>query len=117
MKTVYINKLGYLASPSVENANIELQVTDAIAEELASWPLGKLWRYDETTDSFSLVDSRDEGELRKLREIECFSIINRGFMWYLSLSEEQKAELQSWYKAWLDVTETEQIPKKPTWLV
>lgn len=54
--------------------------------------------------------------LRVQREIECFSIINRGQLWYNSLTEEQLAELQVWYKAWLDVTETKITPEKPSWL-
>ena len=56
-------------------------------------------------------------ELRAQREIECFPIINRGALWYNTLTEEQEAELQVWYQAWLDVTETKVIPEKPEWLV
>lgn len=116
MKKVYVNNLGYLAGPSVENATTEVEVTEEIAEKLSSWPLGKIWRYNKETKNFSLESSCDEGELRTLREIECFSVVNRGFMWYLSLTDAQKTELQTWYQAWLDVTETEEIPEKPTWL-
>ena len=54
--------------------------------------------------------------LRARREIECFSIINRGQLWYNKLTEEQKVELDNWYNAWLDVTETMVIPEKPNWL-
>jgi hypothetical protein len=32
------------------------------------------------------------------------------------MSLEQKIELQTWYQAWLDITETGEIPKKPDWL-
>lgn len=55
-------------------------------------------------------------QLRSQREVECFSFVNRGQLWYNSLTEEQLAELQIWYKAWLDVTETKIIPTKPSWL-
>lgn len=55
-------------------------------------------------------------ELRSRREIECFSIINRGQFWYDLLTEEQKAELRVWYQNWLDVTDTKVIPTKPSWL-
>lgn len=55
-------------------------------------------------------------QLRYQREEECFLIINRGQLWYDTLTEEQLADLQAWYKAWLDVTETKTIPEKPTWL-
>lgn len=56
-------------------------------------------------------------QLRKLRETECFAYINRGEMWYKRLTEEQKIELDAWYQAWLDITETLEIPSKPTWLL
>lgn len=36
--------------------------------------------------------------------------------WYASLTEEQKAEVQSWRKAWLDAPETGIIPEKPRWI-
>ncbi len=63
-------------------------------------------------------------QLRKRREYECFSIINRGFLWYNKLTEEQKNELAIWYQEWLDITDKYEdgidietiIPKKPKWL-
>ena len=54
--------------------------------------------------------------LRKLREKECFSYINRGSFWYETLTDEQKKELKIWYQGWLDITETQVEPVKPTWL-
>lgn len=54
--------------------------------------------------------------LRVRRETECFSIINRGKLWYDKLTEEQIKELDKWYHEWLDVTKTQTIPEKPTWL-
>ena len=54
--------------------------------------------------------------LRKEREEQCFSVINRGKLWYDCLSIEQLSELNDWYFAWLDVTETKVIPVKPKWL-
>ena len=54
--------------------------------------------------------------LRYRREEECFSIINRGQLWYNNLTAEQYDALQVWYKTWLDVTETKMIPEKPNWL-
>ena len=56
-------------------------------------------------------------DLRHTRETQCFPIINRGALWYERLSAEQKEELNIWYQAWLDVTETGVIPEKPKWLV
>lgn len=55
--------------------------------------------------------------LRNQREVECFPVINRGKLWYDNLTTEQIAELNKWYNAWLDVTETKVIPNKPNWLV
>lgn len=63
-----------------------------------------------------LIDQELIEELRQQREEECFSIINRGALWYNTLTEEQLTELQTWYKAWLDVTETKIVPKKPIWI-
>jgi hypothetical protein len=54
--------------------------------------------------------------LRSRREYECFSIVNRGVLWYNTLTEQQRIELNNWYLAWLDVTETKIIPQKPEWL-
>jgi hypothetical protein len=54
--------------------------------------------------------------VRKLRETVCYPIINRGQLWYNKLTDEQYYELQNWYDAWLNVTETLVIPETPTWL-
>lgn len=55
-------------------------------------------------------------ELRQRREVECFSIINRGKLWYDSLTPYQISELKDWYDAWLQVTETLKVPEKPEFL-
>jgi superfamily II RNA helicase len=55
-------------------------------------------------------------DLRKRREAECFSVINRGQLWYEGVSLVQLLELRSWYKSWLNVTETMVVPDKPSWL-
>lgn len=54
--------------------------------------------------------------LRAIRERECYSIINRGILWYETLSETQKQDLLNWYNSWKDVTETFVIPIKPWWI-
>lgn len=54
--------------------------------------------------------------LRFLRARECFPIINRGTLWYERLTAEQKEELNIWYQAWLDITETKLVPIAPEWL-
>lgn len=57
-----------------------------------------------------------EESLRKKRCEECFTIINRGKLWYERLTSEQIGELKEWYQAWLDVTKTLVIPVAPNWL-
>lgn len=68
------------------------------------------------TEGVENILEMTENDYRYQREIECFPIINRGILWYERLSAEQKEELNIWYQAWLDVTETKIIPDKPTWL-
>lgn len=58
----------------------------------------------------------DTDRYKALRSKICFTVVDRGQLWYESLTEEQYLELQAWYKAWLDVTETKVIPEKPSWL-
>ena len=59
---------------------------------------------------------RVKEDYRQRRETECFSVINRGQLWYEGITIPQLLELRSWYKAWLNVTETLVVPKKPAWL-
>ena len=55
--------------------------------------------------------------IRERRAKTCFPVINRGQLWYSKLTPEQLDELSNWYQAWLDATETLEIPKKPEWLI
>ncbi len=70
---------------------------------------------DEEKDAAVKLEVRRE-ELRKLREVECFPVINRGWFWYLTLTLTQWRELRSWYLAWLKVTETLTPPERPDWI-
>lgn len=54
--------------------------------------------------------------LRGRREKECFRVINRGQLWYATLTVQQLGDLADWYKAWLDVTDTFIVPEMPDWL-
>lgn len=67
----------------------------------------------EHTEEFNLNTLNN---LRFKREVECFSVINRGQLWYNSLSEQQLLELKKWYEDWLNVTQTMESPSKPQWL-
>ena len=55
-------------------------------------------------------------DLRHRRSDECFTVINRGMLWYNTLTEDQVTELGQWYQAWLDVTETLVAPTMPEWI-
>lgn len=57
-------------------------------------------------------------DLRNDREIECFSIVNRGEIWYKNYvnTPERELEFNAWYQDWLDVTETLEKPIKPLWI-
>ena len=54
--------------------------------------------------------------LRHLRETECFSVINRGELWYQRLTLDQKTELAAWYQAWLDAPQTGIVPQNLNWI-
>lgn len=75
---------------------------------------------DDLTFSLKKYNARklnaQKDALRVQREIKCFPVINRGQLWYDTLTEKQKAELKEWYIAWLDVTDTLIIPIKPEWV-
>jgi len=64
-----------------------------------------------------IEDENMLGTLRSQREKDCFPYVNRGYLWYSKLTDEQKEELGVWYQTWLDVTETKVVPEKPEWLV
>ena len=59
---------------------------------------------------------RETADLRKKRETECFAVVNRVKLWYDALSIAQLSELEEWYHAWLNVTETRVIPEIPDWV-
>lgn len=71
--------------------------------------------FDEEQETVIQTEAENE-QLRIEREKECFSVINRGWLWYDTLSEKQTKELRKWYQDWLDVTDTRKKPDKPNWL-
>ena len=73
----------------------------------------KVIPYDNTED----LKQAKLQELRGKRASECFPIINRGQLWYNTLTEKQLKELNKWYQEWLDVTDTLKEPEKPEWLI
>ena len=119
---VLLNEQGY-----VESYALEGDLLDAVETEEPD----DLSHFEEHFTSYRMRDGTlvfDEGkdaqaqseaakaEYRRRRELECFPIINRGQLWYDTLSEGQLSELKNWYQAWLDGTNTQTIPEKPEWL-
>lgn len=70
-------------------------------------------------NDFDFTDNDEsyiKDNIRIFRKELCFDIVNRGQVWYNTLTENQKQELQIWYQSWLDAPETLIIPNKPSWL-
>lgn len=115
MKLIIHNKNLYL--PTSANSERGIEIT---AEQYAGLRAGThrisddLKSVVEKTAVELLADKQNA--LRARREKECFPIVNRGQPWYDRLTDEHRAELNSWYSAWLDVTETLVAPEKPSWV-
>lgn len=86
------------------------------AEHFASYKVsGNELSFDKAQDECVSTEAA-KAEFRALREKECFSVVNRGRLWYDTLTSEQAEELKTWYTAWLNVTQTLAVPEKPAWL-
>ena len=67
-------------------------------------------------DADKLKSDADAAELtviRRRRATECIAYINRGELWYSLLTDDQKAELATWYLSYLDPPETLIITATP----
>lgn len=62
------------------------------------------------------LDEIKRADIRRRRVSECFSVINRGKLWYDRLSVVQEVQLTDWYDAWLDAPETLVVPERPSWI-
>lgn len=112
---IKINENGYVESPYIRDATIELEVTDEQLEQISTFSFNTNWRY--VDGEFVLESLMDDDSLRERRQRECFNIVdNRSQLWWNKLTEIQREEIKMWYEAWLNVTETRVIPKKPLWL-
>ena len=94
-----------------EPEDIELFLRQFYAFQLQD---GQLVYSAEAYEAHETEEIKEDYRLR--REKECFSVINRGQLWYEGITIQQMVELRQWYKAWLNVTETMVIPEKPEWL-
>jgi len=106
---------------SNENYNIV-----EIDENLITIPLSKI---DFTNREFDIekyhtrIKEKYINDLRKLRAIQCFSVVDRSKIWWDTLSEEQVSEIKDWYNEWLDIpnqqlqsVERLPLPIKPNFL-
>lgn len=102
------------------NYNLNTKYPKTELESISKWwQVHRDYDINEYEDYVEIVKRLDEQiieDLRRQREFECFPYINRGQLWYFSLTDEQRTEFQEWYTAWLNVTETLIAPKKPIWL-
>lgn len=103
------NMVGAIEIPEPED--LELFLHQFYAFQLTD---GKLTYNSAAYESH--VSEETKAEYRRRREVECFSVINRGQLWYEGITLTQLVELRQWYKAWLNVTDTMVIPDKPGWL-
>lgn len=114
MKVKILDKFGFQSFPETEDM---VEIEDSLLKEIGKT---KCFDVENKTvvdyDNSAEVRERKIYKLRKQREKECFPIINRGALWYSALTTEQYNELQTWYRAWLDVTDTLVMPTKPSWL-
>ena len=51
--------------------------------------------------------------LREERQYRCFDIVNRGEVWYATLTQEQFDEIREWYDKWLHITDNINGETKP----
>ena len=121
---VILNEQGYVRSYALVGSFSSNAITVNEPENLADFEVnhrsyylsdGVLVKSDDRQKE--IENERELTYLRSQREKACFPYINRGYLWYSKLTDEQKEELDVWYQAWLDVTETRQIPDAPEWLV
>lgn len=89
---------------------------DAFLDNCFSFRLedGKLIRDAEKEEADHVEEQKSS--LRVRREKECFSVVNRGWLWYSTLTLAQWQELRTWYISWLKVTETMAPPERPSWV-
>lgn len=128
-------KKGYLVNDKIVTKTIPAQeeVKEQYHYEYKSYPNGgkdqikvidvaykpskaETYEYEDIQVYKKYTEEEFKNNLRAKREVECFKFINRGQLWYDTLTEEQKAELKKWYIAWLDVTDTLVVPNKPNWI-
>lgn len=97
--------------------NIEVEEPEGFSpDNFQAWKYdGEKLVYDEARAA-ELQAEANRDVIRARRERECYSVINRGQLWYEGISLAHLVELRKWYKAWLDAPATLIIPDRPAWL-
>ncbi len=120
---IYYNKDGWLCHRAPCDFQDEVGFIDVSEEEYQKTLCTEknfAWKVVNGTLTNVRVSEMTESEvleeLRHLRENECFQIVNRGVVWYNTLTETQLNEINVWYKKWLDVTITKTVPTRPSWI-
>ena len=119
---VLLNEQGYIKSYALEGElldAVEVSAPSDLAHFEAHFTAYRVRDGTLSVDGAQAALEQSEAakaKYRKRREVECFPIINRGQLWYDTLSAAQLAELKTWYQSWLDGTNTLAIPEKPAWL-
>lgn len=124
MIKIHYNEEGWLCNRvptnyEITDPNRYILVDEITYTNTLATPSHQSWRVKDGKLYLDHYEEEPEEEiLQRLRfkREECFEIINRGKLWYDTLSETQIKELKEWYKNWLDVTKTKTIPQKPEWL-
>lgn len=123
MMKILIDENKYLTCFCIDaelNGGLEVETPEDIDTFI---DIFRAYRYDngdlilDRTRLDVINDERINNDLRHKREKLCFPYINRGYLWYNKLTNEQKIELDEWYQAWLDVTATKVVPETPAWLI
>jgi hypothetical protein len=91
-----------------------LIISDEQFKTIQAFPDYHAWRYDEQTDSFTLVPLLSETAIRNRRQAECFNIIDaKSRLWWDNLTTEEYNLIKKWYQDWLDAPATKSIPELP----
>ena len=119
---IKIDEQGYITEFAIVGELVGDSIEVKTPDDLDFMLKYESYRYDSGTliydaDKHSVIEHEIYlTELRETRQRECFSIINRGVLWYSTLAEDQVEELAQWYQDWLDVTDTLVIPTTPEWI-
>jgi len=114
-----VNKDNFIQSPHITDANIEVtcELSESDIAKLDLVRFGYAWQLNSQHNAITEVPVTTKEAIRFNRSANCFKLIdNKSTLWYQKLTNEQKAELDAWYQAWLDATVTKIIPTKPAWL-